>query len=78
MKRKKLMILIILILLSILLVGYYIFNCMDNLKPSAQLLEDCDFIKNYILKNEKIDEKDESLKTFIAVREIPLIYNEKD
>jgi dephospho-CoA kinase len=48
------------------------------LKPSAQLLEDCDFIKNYIIKNEKIDEKDENLKTFIAVREIPLIYNEKD
>lgn len=78
MKRKNLMILIILILLIILLVGYYIFHCIDNLKPSAQLLEDCDFIKNYIIKNEKIDEKDENLKTFIAVREIPLIYNEKD
>ena len=70
MKRKYLIILIILVLL--ILLCYYIFICMDNAVPSAQLLEDSDFITNYILENEK---KDNNLKTFIATSEISATNN---
>ena len=66
MKRKYLIVLIIFALLGILLC-YYIFACMNSLIPKAVAIEDSDFIKNFILENEK---QDSNLKTFVAIKEI--------
>ena len=75
MKRKYLTILIIFALLIVILLGYYIFTCFNNTMPSAQFLEDSDFIINHILANEK---KDNNLETFIATSEISLLHNGKN
>lgn len=69
MKKKRLIILIISVLLGISL-SYYFVTCISNQKPSAQLLEDSNYIKNYILENEK---EDDNVKPFIAIKEISII-----
>lgn len=75
MKKKYLIGLIIfVILVFLILFGYYIFICMNNTIPKAEMLEDSEFIINHILEKEK---KDDNLETFIATCEISSIDNEK-
>ncbi len=80
MKRKNLIILIVLIiflLLSILL-GYYIYTCMDRVPYHIEIgdtIIDGEIIKNFILENEK---NDNTLKTFIAYTDIDIIKNQEN
>lgn len=72
MTRKYLIILLSLIFVLLIILGYYIFISASHI-PKVEILEDSTFIRNHILENEK-----DNLKTFIAVKEIDVIYNEKN
>lgn len=75
MKRKSLIILITILLLSILIVCGFIFYQMNNMHDTAEILFSYDTILDYISKNES---KDENLKNFIAIKEISTISNKEN
>ena len=75
MKRKSLIILITILLLSILIVCGFTFYQMNNTHGTAEILFSYDTILDYISKNES---KDENLKNFIAIKEISTIFNKEN
>lgn len=73
MKNNYLVIFLILIILCG--ICFYIFACINNQKPSAEIIINGNVIRDFILKNE---EKDNSSKTFIAIKELGTILHKEN